>query len=284
MSTLKRDYNITVTESRGRWSFLPENRQRPITWRRLGDDYSRDAIEAFILQRIREQQSQAAPEKKVEKEHLPARTLQRPVIETVTLGRIIDLNDPKIKASDGLTQWAKVQNLKTMSQTVNFLTKNHLLNMDKLSDTITDTRQMFKDETQQLLQVEARLREVNLILKNLGVYHKFRPLYQEYLQMRKSPKFREQHIRQILLYEGARKFLGEYQESHKIKSFPAMQTLRSEKAELTAQQQQLYDRRRKMKQSIKIMEDGYKLLNKIEPERGYAQSRSKPYLCKKLMT
>ena len=39
MTTLKRDYNITVTESRGRWSYLPENRQRPITWRRLGDDY-----------------------------------------------------------------------------------------------------------------------------------------------------------------------------------------------------------------------------------------------------
>ena len=113
------------------------------------------------------------------------------VIETVTIGRIIDLNDPKVKASYGLTQWAKIQNLKTMSQTMNFLTENHLLNMDRLSDTITDTQQQFKDETQQLLQVEARLKDVNLILKNLGVYHKFRPLYQEYLKTRKSPKFKE---------------------------------------------------------------------------------------------
>ncbi|MBQ8935090.1 MAG: relaxase/mobilization nuclease domain-containing protein [Oscillospiraceae bacterium] len=261
---LKQDHNITVTESRGRWSYLPENRQRPITWRRLGDDYSREAIEKHILRRVREQQEQAAPEKKVEKEHLPTPTLQRPVIETVTIGRIIDLNDPRIKASYGLTQWAKIQNLKTMSQTVNFLTENHLLNMDKLSDTIDDTKQTFRDETQQLLSVERRLKDVNLILKNLGVYHKFRPLYQEYLKTRKSPKFKEQHIREILLYEGARKFLREYQSDHKIKFFPAMQTLRSEKAQLTAQQQQLYDRRRQMKQSIKAMEDGYRLLEQAE--------------------
>ncbi|MBQ8935980.1 MAG: hypothetical protein IJ049_06280, partial [Oscillospiraceae bacterium] len=232
----------------------------------LGNDYSKEAIEEYILRRIREQQEQAAPEKMEKKEHISAPTLQRPVIETVTIGSIIDLLDPKIKASYGLTQWAKIQNLKSMSQTLNFLTENHLLNMDKLSETITDTRQTFKDETQELLQVEARLKDVKLILKNLGVYHKFRPLYQEYLQKRKSPKFREQHIREILLYEGARKFLREYQNDHKIKSFPAMQTLRGEKAELTAEQQQLYDRRRELRQSIKAMEDCYKLLDNLEPE------------------
>ena len=275
MTILKRDYNITVTESRGRWSYLPENRQRPITWLRLGDGYSRDAIEAFILQRIREQQEQAVPS--------PAKNTLKPaphhtVIEAVTIGRIIDLNDPKIKASYGLTQWTKIQNLKTMSQTVNFLTENHLLNMDKLSDSIDNTKQTFIDDTQQLLSVERRLKDINLILKNLGVYHKFRPLYQEYLKTRKSPKFKEQHIREILLYEGARKFLREYQSDHKIKSFPAMQTLRSEKVELTAEQQQLYDRRKRLKQSIKAMEDGYRLLNQIEPERGHTQSRNEPYL------
>ena len=145
--------------------------------------------------------------------------------------------------------------------------------MDKLSDTITDTRQQFKDDTQQLLQIEARLKDVNLILKNLGVYHKFRPLYQEYLKTRKSPKFKEQHIREILLYEGARKFLREYQTAHKIKSFPSMQTLRSEKSELTVKQQQLYERRRQMRQSIKSMEDGYRLLGQLEIEQQHYRHR-----------
>ena len=52
-----------------------------------------------------------------------------------------------------------------------------------------------------------------------------------------------------------------------------MQTLRSEKAQLTAEQQQLYDRRRQMKQSIKAMEDGYRLLEQLEPEQQHTRSR-----------
>ena len=120
---------------------------------------------------------------------------------------------------------------------------------------------------------EARLKDVNLILKNLGVYHKFRPLYQEYLKTRKSPKFREQHIREILLYEGARKFLREYQEGHKIKSFPAIQVLRNEKAELAPEQQLLYERRSELRQSIKAMEDGYRLLDQLEPEQQHIRHR-----------
>lgn len=61
IATLKREHNITVSQSRGRWSYLPEYRQKPITSRRLGDDFSKEAIEAFIPQRIRahlEQQAQ----------------------------------------------------------------------------------------------------------------------------------------------------------------------------------------------------------------------------------
>ena len=47
----KQEYNITVTESRGRWSYLPEHRQRPITLRQLSDNYSKEAIEEHILRR-----------------------------------------------------------------------------------------------------------------------------------------------------------------------------------------------------------------------------------------
>ena len=276
---LKQEHNIEVTESRGRWSYLPEYRKRPITSRRLGDDYSKKSIEAYINQRLlalqqqEQKQSQAAPEQKAERNPIPEPKPIYPVIETVTVGRIIDLNDPKIKASYGLTQWAKIQNLKTMSQSFNFLTENHLLNLDDLQATIEDNQQDFKNDTQTLLKVEIRLKEVNGLLKHLGVYHRYRPLYQEYLKTRKSPKFKEQHIREILLYEGARKYLRDYQEEHHVNSVPNMKSLQVEKQQLTAQQQNLYERRRKLKQSIKAMKDGYKLLNQLEPEQQHTRSR-----------
>lgn len=111
-----------MSESRGRWSYSPEYRKRPITSRRLGDDYSKEAIEAFITLRIRAQLDQQAQEESQRQKQKQAQLPQakpelkqakkeeakpsRPVIQSVTIGRIIDLNDPKIQASFGLTQWA----------------------------------------------------------------------------------------------------------------------------------------------------------------------------------
>ena len=267
---LKSKHNIVVTESRGRWSYLPEYRKRPITSRRLGDDYSKESIEAFINQRLLELQQQeaakqapqAAPEKKTEKK--PEQKPYRPVIETVITGRIIDLNDPKIQASYSLTQWAKIQNLKAMSMSFNYLTENHLLNLDDLQATIEDHKQDFNHDTQRLLRVEKNLKECNGLLKHLGLYHKYRPLYEQYLKTRKSPKFREKNIQGLLLYDGAVKYLHEYQKEHHVNCVPNYKSLKEAKVRLTAQQQELYERRRALKSTIKTMEDGYKLLTQQE--------------------
>ena len=269
---LKREHNIVVTESRGRWSYLPEYRKRPITSRRLGDDYSKEAIEAFISQRLlqlqqqraEEQAAQATPEKKAEKKPTPESKPSRPVIETVITGRIIDLNDPKIQASYNLTQWAKIQKLKAMSMSFNYLTENHLLNLDDLQATIEDHKQDFNHDTQRLLLVEKNLKECNGLLKHLGLYHKYRPLYEQYLKTRKSPRFREKNIQGLLLYDGAVKYLHEYQREHHVNSVPNYQSLKEAKVRLTAQQQELYDRRRRLKHTIKTMEDEYKLLTQQE--------------------
>ena len=269
---LKREHNITVTESRGRWSYLPEYRKRPITSRRLGDDYGKEAIEAFINQRLlelqqqqaAEQTSQAAPEKKAEKKPMPQPKPSRPSIETVVTGRIIDLNDPKIQASYNLTQWQKIQNLKRMSMAFNYLTENHLLNLDDLQATIEDSKRDFNHDTQRLLRVEKNLRECNGLLKHLGIYHKYRPLFEQYLKNRKSPKFREKHIQELLLYDGTVKYLREYQQAHNVNSVSNYQSLKEAKVRLTAQQQELYERRRALKSTIKTMEDGYKLLTQQE--------------------
>ena len=268
---LKREHNIVVTESRGRWSYLPEYRKRPITSRRLGDDYGKESIEVFINQRILKsqqqaqlQKSQAAPEQKVEKKPIPEPKPSRPVIETVIAGHIIDLNDPKIQSSYNLTQWAKIQNLKAMSMSFNYLTENHLLNLDDLQATIEDHKQDFNHDTQRLLRVEKNLKECNGLLKHLGLYHKYRPLYEQYLKTRKSPKFREKNIQGLLLYDGAVKYLHEYQRAHNVNSVPNYQSLKEAKVRLTAQQQDLYERRRALKSTIKTMEDGYKLLTQQE--------------------
>ena len=281
-----------MSESRGRWSYSPEYRKRPITSRRLGDDYSKEAIEAFITLRIRAQLDQQAQEESQRQKQKQAQLPQakpelkqakkeeakpsRPVIQSVTIGRIIDLNDPKIQASFGLTQWAKIQNLKTMSMSFNYLTENNLLNMDRLQDTIEAECSDFNRDTQDLLIVEKKLKTCNMLLKNLGIYHKFRPIHQQHIQSRKSAKFKEQHMRELLLYDGAVKKLHEYQERHNRTTVPNMKDLQYWKVELTTQQQELYARRRRSMQEIKTMEDGYSLLTQLSRQRDNTLHRTEP--------
>ena len=42
-------YGIQVKESRGRWSYLPPGRKKPVTGRKLGDAFEKAAIEQAIL-------------------------------------------------------------------------------------------------------------------------------------------------------------------------------------------------------------------------------------------
>ena len=250
----------------------------------------KENIEAFIAQRIqtllerqaqaerekeRQEQQREQPqipqakpaEKKTAKEPKPEPLPPHPVITSVTFGRIIDLNDPKIQASYGLTQWVKIQNLKNMSLSFNYLTEHHLLNMDDLRTTIDDLRSDYSRDTQVLVKTEKKLKTVNMLLKNLGIYHKFRPIHKQYIQSRKSPRFKEQHMQELLLYDGAVTKLLEFQKRTSTNSVPNMKDLQIWKKDFTAQQQELYDRRRRTKDTIQAMEDGYRLLKQLQPRQ-----------------
>ena len=45
---LLEDYGVAVKESRGRFSYLTPERTKPITSRKLGDDFSKEAILAAL--------------------------------------------------------------------------------------------------------------------------------------------------------------------------------------------------------------------------------------------
>ena len=111
----------------------------------------------------------------------------------------------------------------------------------------------------------------------MGLYHKYRPLYEQYLKTRKSPKFREKNIQGLLLYDGAVKYLHEYQREHNVNSVPNYQSLKEAKVRLTAQQQDLYDRRQRLKDTIKTMQDGYRLLAEREPAIRHSLNRNQYY-------
>ena len=73
------------------------------------------------------------------------------------------------------------------------------------------------------------------------------------------------------------KYLREYQEAHHVNCVPNYQSLKEAKVRLTAQQQDLYDRRRRLKDTIKTMQDGYRLLTEREPAIRHSLNRNQYY-------
>ena len=59
-------HGITVKESRGRLSYLTPDRTKPITARRLGDDFDRDAVVAALEQNAKREKRQAARPEEME--------------------------------------------------------------------------------------------------------------------------------------------------------------------------------------------------------------------------
>ena len=161
---MQQEHHVTVKESRGRWSYLPEGRERAITWRKLGEAYKKEAIEAAItanFQRESERQAQAKqPQLEQEfvlgplpsQEEMPpaapqhqhkapkqpqhilapqAHSIPQPDEDFFLYGRIIDLNSPQVQENYSLLQWSKIQNLKENARRFAYLSENGLLNVDR---------------------------------------------------------------------------------------------------------------------------------------------------------
>lgn len=251
---LAEEYNLIVTESRGRWSYLPSDRKRPITWRKLGANYQREFIEEYI--REKEHQKTDAPVIQNIAGPVPVVNIHS---DMATMGRMIDLNDPKIKQSYGLTEWAKLQNLKEMGKRFSLISQIGLLNMDKLSDEIVLQKAQYRDGQDELKAVEGRLKEINQLRRLLAQYYSTRDVYNDYRRSRKPSVFREQHISEITLYEGVQKQLKAWQKEHGGIKIPSDTQLKKEKAILSEKKERLYEERKTLRNSIKVLEESYEL-------------------------
>ena len=225
---LQEEHGITVKESRGRWSYLPEGRERPITWRKLGEAYKKESIEAAIaanLQREIERQAQPKqPQPEQENVLAPLSTTEEicptsaqhdePVNQPqqaptpqvhhapdvdedfFLYGRIIDLNSPKVQETYSLLQWSKIQNLKENAHRFAYITENGLLNVDRLATELSRTRKAFYQKQSQQVAVEKRLKEVNGLLRDMAAFYETKEVYNQYMSIknpRKQKQFYAEH-------------------------------------------------------------------------------------------
>lgn len=188
------------------------------------------------------------------KERIAGRTPRRSQRQTTPKGisLIGDIQERiRLIDSKGYEYKAKLTILKEAARTLNYLTENNLLQYADLEKKVEDVHGSYDRTGKELKVVEARLREVQPLIKNISNYQQLKPVYDAFQKAKDKPGFRARHEAELVIFEAARSTLLAMQGDEKL---PSLKTLQAEQQRLLEEQQRLYDERAKLKKEVKQIE------------------------------
>ena len=188
------------------------------------------------------------------KERIAGRTPRRSQRQTTPKGisLIGDIQERiRLIDSKGYEYKAKLTILKEAARTLNYLTENNLLQYADLKKKVEDVHSSYDRTGKELKGVEARLREVQPLIKNISNYQRLKPVYDAFQKAKDKPSFKAKHEAELVIFEAARSTLLAMQGDEKL---PSLKTLQAEQQRLLEEQQRLYDERAKLKKEVKQIE------------------------------
>ena len=213
-------------------SFRAEGQERFTRSKTIGENYTEERIKERIAGRTpRRSQRQTTPK---------GISLIGDIQERI---RLID--------SKGYEHKAKLTILKEAARTLNYLTENNLLQYADLEKKVEDVHISYDRTGKELKGVEARLREVQPLIKNISNYQRLKPVYDAFQKAKDKPGFKAKHEAELVIFEAARSTLLAMQGDEKL---PSLKTLQAEQQRLLEEQQRLYDERAKLKKEVKQIE------------------------------
>ena len=213
-------------------SFRAEGQERFTRSKTIGENYTEERIKERIAGRTpRKSQRQTTPK---------GISLIGDIQERI---RLID--------SKGYEHKAKLTILKEAARTLNYLTENNLLQYADLEKKVEDVHGSYDRTGKELKGVEARLREVQPLIKNISNYQRLKPVYDAFQKAKDKPGFKAKHEAEHVIFEAARSTLLAMQGDEKL---PSLKTLQAEQQRLLEEQQRLYDERAKLKKEVKQIE------------------------------
>ncbi len=213
-------------------SFRAEGQERFTRSKTIGENYTEERIKERIAGRTpRRSQRQTTPK---------GISLIGDIQERI---RLID--------SKGYEHKAKLTILKEAARTLNYLTENNLLQYADLEKKVEDVHGSYDRTGKELKGVEARLREVQPLIKNISNYQRLKPVYDAFQKAKDKPGFKAKHEAEIVIFEAARSTLLAMQGDEKL---PSLKTLQAEQAQLFEEQERLYAERNRLKKEAKQIE------------------------------
>ncbi|ANU41544.1 relaxase [Flavonifractor plautii] len=245
---------VTVKESRGRLSYLTPDRTKPITARKLGDDFDRAAVLAVLEQNAaRAAEAPATPRSTIKGRLQAART---EIADTKQTGvqRLVDIAAKRAEGKGkGYEHWAKIYNLKQAAKTLNVYQEYGFTSPEQLEAAIDTAYVEMRQASGELKMLETKLQGKKELQRQVLAYAQTKSA-RDGLKAQKSPKardaYQQAHESDFIIAEAAAWYFRE----HGITKLPARKALQAEIEQLISQKDSLYNGYREQKQRFKELQ------------------------------
>ena len=248
---------VTVKESRGRLSYLTPDRTKPITARKLGDDFDRAAVLSVLEQnaaRAAEKTAAIAEYPASIKERLQRKKSPKTAPNNDGVQRMVDREAKRAEGKGaGYDRWAAKHNLKQMAATLAIYQNYGFASPDELDTALTAAHADMQESLAGLKGLEAAIREKKELQRNLLNYIGTKPA-RDGLKAQKSEKarktYREQHESDFIMADAAARYFRE----HGISKLPASKALQREIEQLTVQKNAGYNDYREKRERVRELQ------------------------------
>ncbi|MBD5490113.1 MAG: rlx protein, partial [Lachnospiraceae bacterium] len=233
---LSEKFNIKFKISRGRFSYLHPDRDKPITGRNLGTHYEKD----YLMEVIENNSclENAGKDQTVQKEILPKENIHTPTapFEKSGLRLVTDLQHCiKAQQSKAYAGKVKLTNLQTMAKTLSYVQEHGYNTVEDAESKLAEIKELASSSRKELKDIEVRLRQTNEQIHYTGQYLVYKSIYSQFLRSKNKGRFRQEHSSELAIYETAIKFLKEKAVDGQL---PTLQTLKAEKEKLLVQKKE----------------------------------------------
>ena len=194
---LQDEYNIFVKTQRGRYSYMPPERNKFISERSLGESCKRECLEGFFVQNA---------EKNL-------RYKEDPILIFTTRTRlrlVVDLQE-NVKAQENLAYALKVKisNLQKMAETLVWVQENNINDLTELNDLCKTAQANAQAAYERLSQAEDELYKINGQIHYAGQYLSTKEVQQQFMKAIFKKKFRAEHSKELDAYAESVKYFRE---------------------------------------------------------------------------
>ena len=281
-SALLLQSGISVKESRGRLSYLTPDRTKPITARKLGDDFDRAAVFAVLEQnaaRAAEAPARSPDPPRTIKDRLQVARAEIAAPKQDGVQRLVDIEQKMAEGKGrGYERWAKIHNLKQAAKTLSVYQQYGFTSPEQLEAAVDTAYQKMRQTSGELKALETKLQGKKKLQRQVLAYAQTKPA-RDGLKAQKSEKaraaYRQAHESDFIIADAA----ARYFKAHGITKLPARKALQAEIEQLISEKDGLYNTYHEQKQRFKELQTVKRNINQIlrrdEPHRRKEQSHER---------